>query len=148
MVISNELGERVDVLEWSEDPAKYITGALSPAKITNIDIQPKKEAIVYVPYDQLSLAIGKGGQNVRLAAKITGWKIDVRSQDKPEESQDGGAAESKVEARAGADAEATERPVEDAPAEKTKTEESIVEKKPKTKKSKKAESQEKIGDSE
>src|SRR3989344_5030363 len=92
MTISNELGERVDVLEWSEDPAKYIVSALSPAKITNIEILPKKEAIVYAPFDQLSLAIGKGGQNVRLAARLTGWKIDVRSQDRPEEVQEGGIA--------------------------------------------------------
>ncbi len=94
MTVSNELNERVDVMEWSEDPAKYISNALSPAKVTNVEVLPKKEARVYVPDDQLSLAIGKGGQNVRLAAKITGWRIDVRSQEKPEEALEGGMAAS------------------------------------------------------
>jgi len=57
-----------------------------------VEILPRREARVYVPEDQLSLAIGKGGQNVRLAAKLTGWKIDVRSQTRPEEVQEGGVA--------------------------------------------------------
>ncbi len=95
MAVSNELGqEKLDIVEWSEDPAKFISNSLSPAKVTNVEILPKREARVYVPEDQLSLAIGKGGQNVRLAAKLTGWKIDVRSQAKPEEVLAGGVAES------------------------------------------------------
>lgn len=95
MAVSNELGqEKLDIMEWSEDPAKFISNSLSPAKVTNVEILPKREARVYVPEDQLSLAIGKGGQNVRLAAKLTGWKIDVRSQAKPEEVLAGGVAES------------------------------------------------------
>lgn len=57
-----------------------------------MDILPRREARAYVPESQLSLAIGKGGQNVRLAAKLTGWKIDVRSQTRPEEMQEGGVA--------------------------------------------------------
>ncbi|MEK7192251.1 MAG: transcription termination factor NusA, partial [Patescibacteria group bacterium] len=93
MAVSNELGqEKLDIVEWSEDPAKFIASSLSPAKATNVEILPRREARVFVPDDQLSLAIGKGGQNVRLAAKLTGWKIDVRSQSKPEESQEGGTA--------------------------------------------------------
>jgi len=77
--IINELGgEKIDIIEWSDDIKKYIQHALSPAKVLHIDIDEKnKSAIAYVDEDQLSLAIGKQGQNVRLAAKLTGWKIDV-----------------------------------------------------------------------
>ncbi len=93
MAVSNELGqEKLDIVEYSEDPAKFITSAISPAKVQQVDILPRREARVYIPEDQLSLAIGKGGQNVRLAAKLTGWKIDVRSASKPEEAQEGGMA--------------------------------------------------------
>ncbi len=94
MAVSNELGqEKLDIVEYSEDPAKFISSALSPAKVQEVQVLPRREARVYIPEDQLSLAIGKGGQNVRLAAKLTGWKIDVRSAAKPEESQAGGVAE-------------------------------------------------------
>ena len=83
--ISSELGgEKIDVIEWSEDPAKFIEEALSPANIINIEIIENEEsriAKVTVAPDQQSLAIGKGGQNVRLAAKLTGWKIDIVSAD-------------------------------------------------------------------
>ena len=65
---------------------------LSPAKVASVEVMERREARVYVPEDQLSLAIGRSGQNVRLAAKLTGWKIDVRSQARPEESQEGGIA--------------------------------------------------------
>lgn len=94
MAVSNELGqEKIDIIEWSENPEKFIANALSPAKVTAVEISSRREAKVFVPEDQLSLAIGKGGQNVRLAAKLTGWKIDVRSQARPEEVQEGGIAE-------------------------------------------------------
>lgn len=93
MVVNNELGnEKIDIAEWSEDPAKFIGNALSPAKVVSVEILPRREARVFVPEDQLSLAIGRGGQNVRLAARLTGWKIDVRSQTRPEEVQEGGVA--------------------------------------------------------
>ena len=93
MAVSNELGqEKVDIVEWSEDPAKFVTSSLSPAKVTSVEVLPRREARAFVPEDQLSLAIGKGGQNVRLAAKLTGWKIDVRSQSKPDEVLEGGVA--------------------------------------------------------
>jgi len=93
MAVTNELGnEKVDIIEWAEDPATYIGNALSPAKVKLVDVLPRREAKVLVAEDQLSLAIGKGGQNVRLAAKLTGWKIDVRSQSRPEELQEGGVA--------------------------------------------------------
>lgn len=78
--VINELGgEKIDIIEYSDDPEKYISNALSPAKVLEIKIMPKNKAVAVVPEDQLSLAIGKDGQNVRLAAKLTGWKIDVRS---------------------------------------------------------------------
>lgn len=93
MAVTNELGnEKIDVIEWSDDVAKFIGNSLSPAKVKLVEVSPRREAKVLVPEDQLSLAIGKGGQNVRLAAKLTGWKIDVRSQSRPEEVQEGGVA--------------------------------------------------------
>ena len=94
MAVSNELGqEKIDVIEWSEDPAKFIGSSLSPAKVRDVQAQENHEARVFVDDDQLSLAIGRGGQNVRLAAKLTGWKIDVRSATKPEEVQAEGVSE-------------------------------------------------------
>jgi N utilization substance protein A len=93
MAVNNELGnEKIDIAEWSDDPEKFIANALSPAKVERVEILPKREARAYVPESQLSLAIGKGGQNVRLAAKLTGWKIDVRSQSNPEAAVEGGIA--------------------------------------------------------
>ena len=94
MAVSNELGqEKLDIVEWSEDPAKFIASSISPAKVKEVQILDRREARVFIPSDQLSLAIGKGGQNVRLAAKLTGWKIDVRSAEKPEEATEGGVAD-------------------------------------------------------
>lgn len=77
--IINELGgEKIDIIEWNDDPKKYIQHALSPAKVSSIILdEEKKTATAFVADDQLSLAIGKQGQNVRLATKLTGWKIDV-----------------------------------------------------------------------
>ncbi len=84
--IINELGgEKIDIIEYSEEPETYITNSLSPAKVLEVKIEPKNKALAVVPEDQLSLAIGKEGQNVRLAAKLTGWKIDVRSPEAAEE---------------------------------------------------------------
>ena len=80
--VINELsGEKIDIIEWSDDVTKFIANALSPAKVSDVKIlnQDRKHALVEVVEDQFSLAIGKRGQNVRLAAKLTGWKIDVRS---------------------------------------------------------------------
>lgn len=93
MAVNNELGqEKIDIVEYSDDPEKFIGNSLSPAKVQSVEVLPRREARVYVPDDQLSLAIGKGGQNVRLAAKLTGWKIDVRSERRPEVVQEGGTA--------------------------------------------------------
>lgn len=77
-VISELNGEKIDVIEYSEDPKKFISNALAPAKALEVDLTDDGRAVVTVPEDQLSLAIGKDGQNVRLAAKLTGWKIDVK----------------------------------------------------------------------
>ena len=78
--VINELGgEKIDIIEYSDDPERYLANALSPAKVQEVKIMPKNKALCLVPEDQLSLAIGKEGQNVRLAAKLTGWKIDVRA---------------------------------------------------------------------
>lgn len=80
--IVNELrGEKIDIVKWSPDPAKYIANALSPAKVVEVEIHElEKISKVVVPDYQLSLAIGKEGQNARLAAKLTGWKIDIKSE--------------------------------------------------------------------
>ena len=80
--IINELsGEKIDVIEWNEDPSTYIAEALLPAKVMAVDIKDEERfAQVIVPDDQLSLAIGKAGQNARLAAKLTNWKIDIKSE--------------------------------------------------------------------
>lgn len=79
-VIGELGGEKIDIIEWDEDPARFIANALSPARVLDVEIDTeRKESRAIVVEDQLSLAIGKGGQNVRLAAKLTGWRIDVRS---------------------------------------------------------------------
>jgi len=77
-VINELAGEKIDIIEWSEEPAKFISAALSPAKVIDVKMaKNKNQAEIIVPEDQLSLAIGIRGQNVRLAAKLTGWKIDI-----------------------------------------------------------------------
>ena len=80
--VINELhGEKIDVIEWNEDPAVFIAAALLPAQVLAVDVkEEEKFAQVIVPDDQLSLAIGKSGQNARLAARLTNWKIDIKSE--------------------------------------------------------------------
>ena len=118
MAITNELGqEKLDVIEWAENPEEFISQALNPAKVKAVEIIGNREARVLVAEDQLSLAIGKGGQNVRLAAKLTGWKIDVRSQSRPEETLEGGIAEvakEKIDAEEGDVIEESGEKVEEA----------------------------------
>jgi len=78
--VINELGgEKVDIVEYSDDIEKFVANSLSPAKIIEVKVMPKNKVLCLVPEDQLSLAIGKDGQNVRLAAKLTGWKIDIKT---------------------------------------------------------------------
>lgn len=80
MVVGELRGERIDVVPWNEDPATYVASSLSPAKVDRVLIdEDSHTATVIVPNDQLSLAIGKEGQNARLAAKLTGWRIDIKS---------------------------------------------------------------------
>ncbi len=80
-VVSELRGERVDVILWDEDPARYVANALSPARVTRVLIdEEKRYAGVIVPDEQLSLAIGKEGQNARLAARLTGWHIDIKNE--------------------------------------------------------------------
>ena len=80
VVMSELSGEKIDIIEWSEDPKQFVEEALSPAKVLHVEInEAEQRAVVEVAEDQQSLAIGKGGQNVRLAAKLTGWRIDIRS---------------------------------------------------------------------
>jgi transcription termination/antitermination protein NusA len=103
-VVVNELqGEKIDVIRWSPDPSTYISNALSPARIEEVRlVNPEgRQAHVLVPEDQLSLAIGKEGQNVRLAARLTGWKIDI----KDAKRYDPVAAMAEVESQRQADSE-------------------------------------------
>ncbi len=97
-VVVNELrGEKIDVIRWSPDPATYIANALSPARVDEVKLvhTDERQAHVLVPEDQLSLAIGKEGQNVRLAARLTGWKIDIKDSAK----YDYAAESAKIEAQ-------------------------------------------------
>lgn len=87
-VISELGGEKIDVIEYSDDPAKFITNSLSPAKVIDVKILPKNTGLVIVPHDQLSLAIGKEGQNVRLSSRLTGWKIDVKSDEQLKDEEE------------------------------------------------------------
>jgi N utilization substance protein A len=113
MAVINELGgEKIDVVLWQENPEKFITNALAPAKVVEVKVEEKNMATVFVPVDQLSLAIGKDGRNVRLAANLTGWKIDIKTVDVPSEE---------VEEEVGTDGEAVEstpEEVDDATEEK------------------------------
>jgi len=101
MIVGELRGERIDVVPWREDPATYVASSLSPAKVDRVLIdEDTHTATVIVPDDQLSLAIGKEGQNARLAAKLTGWRIDIKSA--------AIAAEQGLSASAGAGKEAAE----------------------------------------
>jgi transcription termination/antitermination protein NusA len=85
-VVQELRGEKIDIVQWSEDPATYVANALSPAKIYKINVNPEGRAMeVIVEDDQLSLAIGKKGQNVRLAAKLTKWRLDIKSRSEYEQ---------------------------------------------------------------
>jgi N utilization substance protein A len=82
-IIRELRGEKIDIVEWSDDPIVFVTNAISPAKVQRVSIVNDVEKVmeVIVEDKQLSLAIGKKGQNVRLAAKLTGWKIDIKSEE-------------------------------------------------------------------
>jgi transcription termination/antitermination protein NusA len=81
MVVNELRGEKIDIVSWSEDPTQFVAEALSPAKVKSVQIdEQERTAHVVVPDYQLSLAIGKEGQNARLAARLTGWRIDIVSE--------------------------------------------------------------------
>ncbi len=86
MIVEELNGEKIDIVEWSEDITEFISNALNPAEVLQVNAEEEENvAEVIVPDDQLSLAIGKRGQNARLAAKLTGWKIDIKSESQVEE---------------------------------------------------------------
>jgi transcription termination/antitermination protein NusA len=112
-IIAELGGEKIDIVEWSDDAVTLITNALSPAKITGIELnEEEKTAFVKVAEDQLSLAIGKGGQNVRLAARLSGWKINISGDEEVVEGEEEAAAEI---------------PADEAPAEEVKEDPIVVE---------------------
>jgi len=80
-VMDGLMGEKIDINEWDPEEVTFISNSLNPAKVVKVDIYPnEKVAVVVVPDQQLSLAIGREGQNARLAARLTGWKIDIKSE--------------------------------------------------------------------
>jgi len=102
-VMSELAGEKIDIIDFSEDPAKFVGNALSPAKVVSVRVvdERAKTARVVVPDFQLSLAIGKEGQNARLAARLTGWRIDIRSDAAPEQGDEAHAGEARPAAATG-----------------------------------------------
>lgn len=90
--------EKIDIVKWDEDPAVYIANSLSPAKVVSVDVnEEEKTSRVIVPDYQLSLAIGKAGQNARLAAKLTNWKIDIKSETQADEVEPEAVADELLE---------------------------------------------------
>jgi transcription termination/antitermination protein NusA len=106
-IIAELSGEKIDIIQWDEDPARYIANALSPARIVGVDVfEKEKRAVAHVEEHQLSLAIGKRGQNVRLAAKLAGWRIDIVKAGEEKEAVEAGAEPEKKEAKAADEATA------------------------------------------
>ena len=120
-IIRELRGEKIDIVEWSEDPILFVTNAISPAKVQRVSIVDDGEKVmeVIVEDKQLSLAIGKKGQNVRLAAKLTGWKIDIKSEEEKRREVEAllGAMEAGSDAAADAPADDDTPPAADAPAD-------------------------------
>ena len=135
-IIAELGGEKIDIIEWSEDAESFIVNSLSPAKVTKVEInEEEKSALASVAGDQLSLAIGKGGQNVRLAAKLTGWKINV--------AEDGGEVVADSEKGDLENAEEGEEAKEEVKEEKEEVKEYKEEKKEKKKAEKKEKAEKK-----
>jgi N utilization substance protein A len=87
-VVDELRGEKIDIIPWSPDPAQFVAAALQPAKVSRVEIDEEtRTATVIVPDNQLSLAIGREGQNARLAAKLTGWRIDIKSETQVREAE-------------------------------------------------------------
>ncbi len=117
--VMTELGEeKIDIIPFAEDPKEFIANALSPTKVLRVELnEADRRAVVRVAEDQLSLAIGKQGQNVRLAAKLTGWNIDIASGDESRVEQTAKAAEASSEKKGGSLEDELIRAVEDGPSE-------------------------------
>jgi len=118
-IIAELSGEKIDIIQWDEDPARYIANALSPARVIAVDVfEEEKRAVAHVDESQLSLAIGKKGQNVRLGAKLSGWRIDIVKAGEEEAVEAGATPEEDApeaaKAAAAADAAAAEDDVADA----------------------------------
>jgi transcription termination/antitermination protein NusA len=118
-IISELNGEKIDIIEYSENAVKFITNALLPAKITNVELDEDDEegrsAIVTVPQDQLSLTIGRAGQNVRLASKLTDWKINIKEQESGKEISEEEMTDEEKELAANTEetVEVAEKPIEE-----------------------------------
>ena len=99
-VVDELNGEKIDIVEWNKDPAKFVANGLSPADVVSVNVKEDEEvAQVIVPDYQLSLAIGKEGQNARLAAKLTGWKVDIKSQSQIDDEKFATSQEAKEESQ-------------------------------------------------
>jgi N utilization substance protein A len=124
-IIRELRGEKIDIVEWSEDPVAFVTNGLSPAKVQRVSIVDDRDKVmeVIVEDKQLSLAIGKKGQNVRLAAKLTGWRIDIKSEEEKRREVEaqfeglelGGSSEAAAPAGATDEAPAAAAPETEAP---------------------------------
>ena len=134
--IINELGgEKIDIIEWNEDFGKYIHHALSPAKVSHLNIDEKNRSVIaHVDEDQLSLAIGKQGQNVRLAAKLTGWKIDI-TEEKSNKKSENNDSKDEIEKKEDDEKEIKDELIEDSDSKKEITVKGKVKKDKKVKKS-------------
>jgi transcription termination/antitermination protein NusA len=105
MVVSELRGEKIDIIPYNDEPARFVAKALSPARVREVLVDDSnKQATVIVPDDQLSLAIGREGQNARLAARLTGWRVDIRSETEfaKEEQESGGYEEEELGGRCAA----------------------------------------------
>jgi N utilization substance protein A len=129
-VVAELAGEKIDVIPWNDDPAVFVANALSPAQVLSVDIDEEKRiASVTVPERMLSLAIGREGQNARLAARLTGWRIDIRSDVSVAEAKAATDAEAATEAETGTNAEpeAAEAPTAETAAPETPVAEASAE---------------------
>jgi N utilization substance protein A len=104
MVVSELRGEKIDIIPYNDEPARFVAKALSPARVREVLVDDDgKQATVIVPDDQLSLAIGREGQNARLAARLTGWRIDIKSETEfAAEEQESGYEEEETQGRCAA----------------------------------------------
>jgi N utilization substance protein A len=104
MVVSELRGEKIDIIPYNDEPARFVAKALSPARVREVLVDDDaKQATVIVPDDQLSLAIGREGQNARLAARLTGWRIDIRSETEfATEAEEGDGEEDEASGRCAA----------------------------------------------